>query len=124
MKKNFEVGFLCSYVPTCDPRDGASFDPHEHHMNKSGRGPQGDAKNQISKLYTFQFQRKRILKMGFFVPMLQLVTPGLGPILTLGASSKKNWKRSTRRCYIPNIEALAFTVWDENIFKISLYICM
>ena len=55
-------------------------------MNKLGRGPQGDAKNQISKLYTFQFQRKRILKMGFFVPMFQLVTPGLGPILTLGAS--------------------------------------
>ena len=22
-KKNFEVGFLCSYVPTCDPRVGA-----------------------------------------------------------------------------------------------------
>ena len=26
-KKNFEVGFLCSYVPTCDPRGEASFDP-------------------------------------------------------------------------------------------------
>ena len=26
-KKNFEVGFLCSYVPTCDPQGGASFDP-------------------------------------------------------------------------------------------------
>ena len=26
-KKNFEVGFLCSYVPTCDPMGGASFDP-------------------------------------------------------------------------------------------------
>ena len=25
--KNFEVGFLCSYVPTCDPSGGASFDP-------------------------------------------------------------------------------------------------
>ena len=37
-KKNFEVGFLCSYVPTCDPRCGASFEPHEHHMNKLGRG--------------------------------------------------------------------------------------
>ena len=36
---------------------------------------QGDAKNQISKLYAFQFQRRRILKMGFFVPMFQLVTP-------------------------------------------------
>ena len=26
-KKNFEVGFLSSYDPTCDPRGGASFDP-------------------------------------------------------------------------------------------------
>ena len=42
-KKNFEVGFLCSYVPTCDPLVRASFVPHEHHMNKLGRGPQGDA---------------------------------------------------------------------------------
>ena len=55
-------------------------------MNKLGRCPQGDAKNQISKLYTFQFKRKKKLKMGFFVPMFQLVTHGLGPILTIGAS--------------------------------------
>ena len=26
-KKNFEDGLLCSYVPTCDPWGGASFDP-------------------------------------------------------------------------------------------------
>ena len=26
-KKNFEDGLLCSYVPTCDPRGGAIFDP-------------------------------------------------------------------------------------------------
>ena len=55
-------------------------------MNKLGRGPQGDAKNEVSKLYTFQFQRRRILKMEFFVPMFQLVTPADGPILTPGAS--------------------------------------
>ena len=59
----------------------------------------------------------RILKMGFFVPMFQLVTPRLGPILTLGASYEQTWKRSTRRCYIPNIKALALTVWDKKIFK-------
>ena len=62
-------------------------------MNKFGRSPQGDAKSQISKLYTFQFLRRRILKMGSFVPMFQLVTPpsGVGPILTPGASSKETW---------------------------------
>ena len=26
-KKNFEVGLLCSYVPSCDPRGGANTDP-------------------------------------------------------------------------------------------------
>ena len=26
-KKNFEDGPLCSYVTTCDPRSGASFNP-------------------------------------------------------------------------------------------------
>ena len=42
-KKNFEIGF---YVPTC----GASFVPQRHYMNKLGRGPQGDAIYQISKV--------------------------------------------------------------------------
>ena len=80
--------FLCSNLW---PIGWGQFWPHEHHMNKLGRCPQGDAKNKISKLYNFQFQRKRILKMGFFVPMFQLVTPGLGPILTLGASYEQTW---------------------------------
>ena len=26
-KNNFEVGLLCSYVPTCDRQGGVSFDP-------------------------------------------------------------------------------------------------
>ena len=43
-RKNFEVGLLCSYVPSCDPQSGTNFDPH---MNKLGRGPQGEATNQI-----------------------------------------------------------------------------
>ena len=42
-KKNFEVGLLCSYAPTCDPQDGVSFDP-KGIMNKIDKGPQRDAK--------------------------------------------------------------------------------
>ena len=61
-KKNFEVCLLCSYVQTCDPRGRASLIPGASYV-------------QTSKLYGFQFQGKRILKMGFFVPMFQLVTP-------------------------------------------------
>ena len=69
-------------VPTCDPRGGASFDPTGHHMNKTNKGLQGDATYQKSKLYPFQFQRRRILKLVFFLPMFQLVTPGVGSVLT------------------------------------------
>ena len=80
--------FLCSNLW---PPGQGQFWPHKHHMNKLGRGPQGYAKNQISKLYAFQFQRRRILEKEFFVPMFQLVTPGVGPILTPGASYKETW---------------------------------
>ena len=68
--------------PVLTPR--ASYD-------KLGRSPQGDAKSQISKLYAFQFLSRRILKMGFFIPIFQLETPVAGPILTPGASPKQNW---------------------------------
>ena len=66
--------FFVPFVPTCDPRDGASFDPKEHHMNKIDKGLQGDATYQKFKLYPFKFQRRRILKFVFFVPMFQLPT--------------------------------------------------
>ena len=54
--------------------------PKGHYVNKIDRGLQGDAKYQISKLYTFWFQRRRILKLVFFVHMFQLVTPGVVPV--------------------------------------------
>ena len=69
-----------SLVPICDPRGGASFDPKGHHVNKIDL--QGDATYRKSKLYRFQFQRRRILKLVFFVPIFQLVTPGVGSVLT------------------------------------------
>ena len=77
-------------VPTCDPRGGTTFDPKGHQMNKIDKGLQGDATYQKSKLYPFQFQRRRILKLVFFVPMFQLVTPGVGSILTPKESYEKN----------------------------------
>ena len=43
-----------------------SFDPKGHHMNKIDKVLQGNATYQISKLYPFQFQRRRILKLVFF----------------------------------------------------------
>ena len=36
--------------------------------------------------HAFQFQRRRILKSVFFVPMFEFVTPKVGLVLTQGAS--------------------------------------
>ena len=68
------------------PRAGLVLSPGAFFMNKHGRGPKGDVTYQLSNLYAIRFQRRKILKMGFFVPMFQLVTPGAGPVLTSGAS--------------------------------------
>ena len=65
-RKKIEDGLLCSYVSACDRRGGASFDLR----GKFGRGSQGDAIYQISKLLAFQFQRRRILKFSFYVSNL------------------------------------------------------
>ena len=51
-------------------------------VNKIDKGLQEDATYRKSKLYLFQFQRRRILKLVFFVPMFQLVTLGVGSVLT------------------------------------------
>ena len=68
------------------PPGRGQFWPQVHSMKKLGRGPQGDATYKISNLYAIQFQRRRILKIGFFVAMFRFVTPGAGPVLTPGAS--------------------------------------
>ena len=72
------------------PRAGLVLTPGAFY-EENGRGPQGDVTYQISNLYAIQFQRRKILKMGFFVPMFQLVTPGVGPVLTPGASYEQVW---------------------------------
>ena len=90
-RRILKLVFFVPMFQLVSPGAGPVLTPR-HHMNKLGRSPQGDAKSQISKLYAFQFLRRRILKMGFFVPMFQLVTPtGVGPILTPGASPKQPW---------------------------------
>ena len=89
-------------------------------MNKLSRGSQGDATYQISKL--FQFQRWRILKMGFFVPMFHRVTPGAAPVLTPGASYEQTGKRFKMRCYVPNIKSLGLPVSEKKNFEI-FFLC-
>ena len=82
-KKNFKVFLLCSYVsnlwppppPPPPPPGQGQFWPLGHHMNNLGRGPLGDTTYKISKLCTFKFQRRRILKFSFFVPMFRTCDP-------------------------------------------------
>ena len=71
-KKNSEVSLFCSYVRTCEPLEWGQFLHQEHHMNKLGRGPLGDATCQISKLLAFPFQRRNIFNFSFSVPFLFL----------------------------------------------------
>ena len=56
------------------------------HMNILSRGPLGHATYQISNLYAFQVQRKRILKFSFFVHVFQFCDIWVGPDLNLGVS--------------------------------------
>ena len=95
MTSSFREENFCSYVQTCDPLRRGQFWPQGHHMNKFGRGPQGDAIYQISKLKAFQFQGRRIFKFSLFIPMFQLVNPEAGRVLTPGASYEQTWYSST-----------------------------
>ena len=65
----YEFYIFVPLVPTCDPQDGASFNPKGHHMKRIDKGLQGDATYQKSKCYPLKFQRRRILKLVFFVPI-------------------------------------------------------
>ena len=73
---------LFLWFPTCDPWDGDSFDSKGHHVNKINKGLQGDATYRKSKPYPFQFQRRRIFKLVFFVPIIQLVTLGMESVMS------------------------------------------
>ena len=49
-----EFYIFVPFVPTFDPRGGASFDPKGHHMNKIDKGLQGDAtKMESNSVNTF-----------------------------------------------------------------------
>ena len=64
---------------------GPALTPGTSYMNKIDKGQQRHATYHKSKLYPFQFQR-RVLKLVFFVPMFQFVTPEVGSVLTKGES--------------------------------------
>ena len=50
--------------------------------------------------------------------MFNLVTPGVGSILTLGASNEQTWWR----CYIKNIKALGLSVSEKKNYEV-FFLC-
>ena len=55
-------------------------------MNKLGRGPLGDAINQISRLYiSLVVQTRRFFDVFPYISHVKYVTPGAGPFLAPGA---------------------------------------
>ena len=52
-----------------------SFDPKGHHMNKIDKGLQGDATYQKTKLYPFQFQRRKKFEVGLLCSYIPTCDP-------------------------------------------------
>ena len=46
--------------------------------------------------------------------------PRAGPVLTPRAPYEQPWKRSTRRCYMPNIKALGLLVSEKKNFEVFI----
>ena len=112
---------LCSFGFNLWPPGWASFDPKGHLVNKIDKGLQGDATYRKSKLYLFQFQRRRILKLVFFVPMFQLVTQVMGSVLT----PKNIWIKLIKvhkGMIKPNIIALILPVSEKMNFEVG-FLC-
>ena len=75
-------------------------------MNKIDKGLQGDATYQKSMVYPFQFLRRRILKLVFFLPMFQLVTPGI--------TQRNHMNKINKGPQILNIKAVILQVSEKN----------
>ena len=56
-KKIFHISPYISLCKTCNP-GVESFKPRGQNLNKSGRGPLGDASYQISRLYPYGFREE------------------------------------------------------------------
>ena len=59
--------------------------------------------------------KKKNFEFFFLCSNVLTCDPGTGPVLTPEVLYEQTWYRSTRRCYMPNIKALAVTVWDKKI---------
>ena len=90
VRKNYEFFILGSYVQTCDPKGGASFDPRgiicpnlvEVHKEML------HIKYQSS---TIPVSEKKSFKVCLLFPCVPTCDPRVGAIVTLGASYEQSW---------------------------------
>ena len=73
------------------PWEWGKFWPQRNHMNKTDKGPQRDAKWQNIKALILPVSEKKNFEVGFLCFYIPLVTPGVGLILTPGASYEPTW---------------------------------
>ena len=119
-EEEFWSFLLCSYVWTCDPRGRASFDPKS--VNKLGRGPLGDATYQISKLFSFQFQRRRILKFPSLFLCSNLWPPGQGRFWLKGHHMNKLGRGPLEDAIYQISKLYAFQFQWIRILKFSFFV--
>ena len=112
-KKNFVACLLCSYmcVQNCDPRGGASFDPRASYEQTWQRSTKRCYIPNIKALRLPVSERKNF-EDGLQCSGLcsNFLSPGQGQFLPQGHHYEQNWKKSTRRYYIPNMKTLDLPV--------------
>ena len=89
-KKNFEVCLLCSYVQTCDPRCRASLTPAASYVQTGLRSTRRFGIPNIKTL-RLPVSEKKNFEDSFLCSYVPTYDPGVGPVLTPGASSAQTW---------------------------------
>ena len=106
------------------PPGWGQFWPQGHQMNKLGRGPLGDATYKISKLCTFQFQRRWFLKFSFFVPIFQTCDPrGMGQFWPKGHHMKNLGRGPLGEATYQYQSSAPASLREEYFFKVFLLCC-
>ena len=85
--------------------DSASWELHQYSRRMCGpmKNPKVETRSLDSNLGPHDCKADALPHDHGHHTMLKLVTPGVGPVLTLGASYEQTWYRPTRRCYKPNL---------------------
>ena len=89
-KKNFEVCLFCSHVQTCDPRGRASLTPGASYVQTWLRSTRRCC---IPNIKTLQLpvSEKMNFENGLLCSYVPTCDPGVGPVLTPGASYAQTW---------------------------------